>query len=183
MTKKQLKSIKLAKFYFSKSFSFPEVIVTLFIVSVALVVFLTLASEQFLLIKSAEERLIANILVLEGIELVQAYRNSQIDQNNWLGALSYKGIYCIHFVNNSFFVQPLSRCRDRGRLYLVNNNYLHNQNADKTLFRREIEIQDYNNVNKIDLSDSNFVKVVSRVSFRDQVIKLEIVLTKWHPRF
>lgn len=180
--KEKLPLINWGRFYFSKGVSFTEVLIAFFMITVALVVFLNLAANQLRVLRLAEERLAANTLALEGIELVQAYRNSQINQNNWLGSLNQKGRYCIHFPNNNFDIQKIENCNN-GRLYLINGRYLHNFNINETIFRREIQIQDALDPNKTNLSDSQFVKVLSIVQFRGEEVKLETILTKWHPLF
>ncbi len=181
MRKKELKLIKQARFCFSRGVSFTEVLISFFIITVALVTFLSLASTQLRILKSAEERLLANVLALEGIELVQAYRNKQINQENWLGDLSEKGEYCIHFDNN-FYIRRLQDCPEEGRLYLSNNRFLH-LGGERTSFKRVIEISDALDLGINDLSNSNFVKVIATVVFREGEIKLETILTKWHPLF
>jgi hypothetical protein len=184
MRRRKLKLINLGKFFSNKGVSFTEVLVALFIISVSIVTFLTLASTQLRILKLSKDKFLAHALSLEGLELVEAYRNSQINQTNWLGLLSNKGDYCLHFDNGNFYIRRINDCSDGGRLYLVGNRYLHvGRENEKTLFKRIIHLEDALDSENPNLSESEFVKVISIVKLPNEEIKLETILTKWHPLF
>ncbi len=182
----KLKLISLGKSQLSEAVSLPEILIALFIIVVSLVTFLTLATTQLRTLKFAKEKFMANILALEGLELIQAYRNQRLTQDltNWLGDLSKKGDYCI-FINENNTLQVIGRDICDGKLYLSNGVYTHERSSLSvpTLYKRIISVRDNFDENKTDLRNSKFVRVISKVSYPAGEINLEMILTKWHPLF
>lgn len=183
MKRKYYKFHLLAKFLLKKAdkaVSLPEVLIATFIITTSLIIFLTLASNQLRTLKFAQQNFIANYVAFEGLQLVLAYRNSLIDQENWLGSLAKRGEFCIHF-DNGFYIEEKSDCNN-GQLFLKDGRYLHSV-GQRIPYKRLISLEDFVEKNKVDLSDSEFVKVKSTVNSPAGNSTLEMIISKWHPLF
>jgi hypothetical protein len=119
------------------------------------------------ILKTAKDRIIANFLAQEGLELVIAKRNiNKVQRNSWLYDLSYNK-FCIDV--NLIPQESNAPCQ----LYLNNNNqFVHDSSGTPTLFSRLIILD----------KSTDIATVTSRVVFdEDQKVELETVITDWLP--
>jgi hypothetical protein len=119
------------------------------------------------ILKTAKDRIIANFLAQEGLELVIAKRNiNKVRGSDWLDGLNYIS-FCIDINLNP---QPFS---DHCPLYLDSNNqFVHSNTPTPTPFSRLIKLN----------TSANIATVTSEVKFdEDQKVELETVITDWLP--
>jgi len=151
--------------------------IALFIFGV--VSFILLLNSYFSSFKNVKDRIIANLLAQEGLELVIGKRNENIakianGQNiNWLEGLgninNQSSEICLDYNLN-----PRIDCN----LYIDSNNFFSHKGNIQTQYSRKIIL---NSLDKTSLANSTSVEVISIVKFRNQEIKLGTIITKWHP--
>lgn len=161
------------KYYQNEGFTLIEVLLAIFLFLVGLTSFLLLLSNYFISFKNVKDRMIANLLAQEGLELVIAKRNLNISENkNWLNGLANSNeksvIICLDYTLN---VYP--DCK----LYF-SKNYLSHNIGIPTIFTRKIIL---NSLDDNSLQNSNNVKVTSIVEWQNGSIELSTIITKWHP--
>lgn len=150
-----------------KGISITEALVSLAIISLAVVSLSTLISNYLLIMNSLKYRFLALNLAQEGLELAFALRNKQIEKGSspWSG-ISLAGKYCLSFnkLNKEIVVQPSNQpCR-------VFSNY-----------SRLVIYNDFENSANSDLSGAYAIKVVSEVYWGKEKVKIDSIITKWHP--
>jgi hypothetical protein len=139
-----------------KAFSFPELTIVFIVLLLSITVLTSLSFSYLSILNSIKTRYIALNLAQEGIELAIALRNKQIETGAqpWAG-VSTAGTYCLEFENGQIIASRFSKpC--------------------------ETKIPGYQRLITYSGSDSA-LKVTSEVYFGRDKIKLETVLTKWHP--
>ena len=164
---RQLQSQQQGKSLQSKSQSIVEILLTLLVFSIAFISLVILVNNYLKILKTAKDRIIANFLAQEGLELVIAKRNiNKVKGSAWLDGLNY-GSFCIDIDLNP---QPSS---NHCSLYLdTNNQFVHFNTPTSTPFSRLITL----NVS------TNIATVTSEVIFdEDQKVELETVITDWLP--
>jgi hypothetical protein len=166
---RQLQSQQRGKSLQSKSQSIVEIFLVLLVFSIAFISLVILVNNYLKILKTAKDRIIANFLAQEGLELVIAKRNiNKVKGSAWLEGLNYDS-FCIDINLN-----PQSY-REHCTLYLDSNNrFVHSNTPTPTPFSRLITL----NVS------TNIATVTSEVIFYEdqkQEVKLETVITDWLP--
>jgi len=142
-----------------------EASIALLIIIVALVVFLTLASNYLRTVRYATELYVMNSLAQEGLELVIAWRNKKIEVpfEETVVLPPVNGSYCISFSNNNINLQPSgSPCTVSFLGQRPNINYYRILNFS---------------------TNNDIISVTSSINssiWRDPFIQLNIKLTPWH---
>jgi hypothetical protein len=158
----------------------------LVILMAGLVMLLKLVGSYVYTLKTTKDRVVANSLAQEGLELVLAKRNqnfltlNDIDLANnkdWLDGLSTQ--FCINPDLTTFACSS-----EQAKLYLNpgNNLFYHEQNPDSarpTIFTRTIKIEP---VQADSLTSANAVKIIATVQWENSQTKLQTIMTKWHPQ-
>jgi hypothetical protein len=167
MRVRQLQLQQQGKSLQSKSQSIVEILLALLVFSIAFISLVILVNNYLKILKTAKDRIIANFLAQEGLELVIAKRNiNKVQRNSWLYDLSYNK-FCIDV--NLIPQESNAPCQ----LYLNNNNqFVHDSSGTPTLFSRLIILD----------KSTDIATVTSRVVFdEDQKVELETVITDWLP--
>jgi hypothetical protein len=150
----------------SKGQSIVEILLALLVFSIAFISLVILVNNYLKILKTAKDRIIANFLAQEGLELVIAKRNiNKVQMNPWLMDLDYNS-FCVD-INLS----P-KQSNDPCQLYLNSNNqFVHNSGTPTPFYRLII----------LDKS-TDIATVTSRVVFdENQKVELETVITDWLP--
>ena len=152
----------------NKAFTLTELSIGLAILALSLIVLVGLSFSYLSILNSIKTRYLALNFAQEGLELAIALRNKQIENQllPWAG-VSTAGSYCLDFDTNTtrIVVSPSSQpCPTRISGY-----------------RRLIYYSDFENHSNTNLANVNAIRVVSEVYFGRDKIKLDVVLTKWHP--
>ncbi|MEK7673741.1 MAG: hypothetical protein AAB371_00895 [Patescibacteria group bacterium] len=182
-----LQSQKPDKFYLSRrAFSLIEVTLALSIFVMGFMALFNIVNSYSYTLKTIKERMTANFLAQEGLELVLAKRNANFKflnsggTVNWIDGLGEK--ICIN-PDLSLIDSP---CSD-GKLYLDSDTdvFSHNQTptSKQSAFSRiitiaKIDTKDLNNT----ISNDYAVLVESEVKWSGEPIILKMVMTKWHPK-
>jgi hypothetical protein len=164
---RQLQSQQQGKSLQSKSQSIVEILLALLVFSIAFISLVILVNNYLKILKTAKDRIIANFLAQEGLELVIAKRNiNKVKGSAWLDGLNNDS-FCIDINLNP---QPSPK---HCVLYLDSNNrFVHSNTPTPTPFSRLITLNVY----------SNIATVTSEVIFdEDQKVELETVITDWLP--
>jgi len=143
-----------------------EIFLALLVFSIAFISLVILVNNYIRILKTSKDRIIANFLAQEGLELVIAKRNiNKIQRNDWLNGLNNNN-FCIDI---NFNIIPSSNpCT----LYVNNNNqFVHTNTATPSPFSRLIILT----------TATNIATVTSKVQFEDQTVELETVITDWIP--
>ena len=167
MRMRQLQSQQQGKSLQSKSQSIVEILLALLVFSIAFISLVILVNNYLKILKTAKDRIIANFLAQEGLELVIAKRNiNKVKRSDWLDGLNYDS-FCIDINLN-----PQSSPK-HCVLYLDSNNrFVHSNTPTPTPFSRLITL----NVS------TNIATVTSEVIFdEDQKVELETIITDWLP--
>jgi hypothetical protein len=149
----------------NKGVSLVEVSIALLIITISLVVFLTLASNYIRTVKTINELFIMNFLAQEGLELVIAWRNKQVEApfGSFIAPPTINGAYCISFSNNDINLQPSgSPCKISFLGESPNINYY-----------RILNFQTINNVIYVTSSVNSSI-------WKSPLIQLHTILTPWH---
>jgi hypothetical protein len=164
---RQLQSQQQGKLLQSKSQSIVEILLALLVFSIAFISLVILVNNYLKILKTAKDRIIANFLAQEGLELVIAKRNiNKVKGSAWLDGLNYDS-FCIDINLN------LQHSNIPCSLYLNSDNqFVHSNTPTPTPFSRLITL----NVS------TNIATVTSEVIFdEDQKVELETVITDWLP--
>jgi len=164
---RQLQSQQQGKSLQSKSQSIVEILLALLVFSIAFISLVILVNNYLKILKTAKDRIIANFLAQEGLELVIAKRNiNKVQKLDWLNSLN-NGSFCIDINLNP---QPSS---NHCVLYLDSNNrFVHSNTPTSTPFSRLIKLN----------TSTNIATVTSEVIFdENQKVELETVITDWLP--
>lgn len=161
--------IKILNHFKIKGFTLPEGIIALAIFTLSVGILSALAINYISILISIKERFLALNFAQEGLELALALRDKQIESgisNNWLG-ITTAGSYCIYFnTQNQKIItqQSLNPCE-------IFPGY-----------KRLVTYYDAINGSNNNLINSNIVKITSEVFWgKNDKIKLETIITKWHP--
>lgn len=156
-----------------KAFTLAELAIVLFILVLSVVSLASLGFNYLSILNSIRTRYLALNVVQEGLELAIALRNKQIETglspsglSPWVG-VSTKGSYCISF-NTSTQQIIVSPSTDPCLTQIPG-------------YTRLITYSDFLNANNTDLTTAIATRVTSEVYFGRDKIKLDTVLTKWHP--
>jgi hypothetical protein len=149
--------------------------IALFIFGV--VSFILLLNSYFSSFKNVKDRIIANLLAQEGLELVIGKRNENIANiAKWLDGLGNTNqvstTICLDY--NLTPQTSNSPCP----LYIDSNNFFSHTGITSTPYSRKIIL---NSLDNTSLANSTSVEVISIVKFKNQEIKLGTIITKWHP--
>ena len=159
----QLRSQKQAKLSLSKAQSSVEFLISLAIFSIAFISLIILVNNYVNALKISKERIIANFLAQEGLELVTAYRNINAGQGFSIFP-NGTSTYCVDYTLN--FQQNNNPCP----LYIDQNGfYTHTQTSTSTIFRRLVTIE----------KQQDYAIIKSKVEFGNQSVELITVLTSW----
>jgi len=164
---RQLQSQQQGKSLQSKSQSIVEILLALLVFSIAFISLVILVNNYLKILKTAKDRIIANFLAQEGLELVIAKRNiNKVKGWAWLDGLNYDS-FCIDINLN------LQHSNIPCPLYLNSDNqFVHSNTSTSTPFSRLITLN----------ATSNIATVTSEVIFdEDQKVELETVITDWLP--
>ncbi|MFZ8848313.1 MAG: type IV pilus modification PilV family protein [Minisyncoccia bacterium] len=167
MKVRQLQSQQQGKSLQSKSQSIVEIFLVLLVFSIAFISLVILVNNYLKILKTAKDRIIANFLAQEGLELVIAKRNiNKVKGSAWLEGLNYDS-FCIDINLN------LQQSNIPCSLYLDSNNqFVHSNTPTLTPFSRLIKLN----------TSTNIATVTSEVIFdEDQKVELETVITDWLP--
>jgi len=157
---------KQGKLLSNSSQSVIEFLISIAIFSIAFISLISLVNNYTNALKTAKERIIANFLAQEGLELVIAYRNIQrINLNKNFNEIFTNRNYCVDYSLN--FQQSTNPCP----LYINQDGYYtHNSsNASSTVFKRLIIVS----------TTPDYAIIKSKVEFYDQNVELSTVLTPW----
>jgi hypothetical protein len=167
MRVRQLQLQQQGKSLQSKSQSIVEILLALLVFSIAFISLVILVNNYLKILRTAKDRMIANFLAQEGLELVIAKRNiNKVKGSDWLDGLNYNR-FCIDINLN------LQQSNDPCQLYLDSNNqFVHSNTPTPTPFSRLIKLN----------TSTNIATVTSEVKFdEDQKVELETVITDWLP--
>lgn len=151
-----------------QGFTLIEVTAALAILFISIGFITNLAVDYLSILNTIRQRYLALNFAQEGLELAFALRNKQIERggSSWLG-ISSAGGYCFSFdptTRTIRFQQSSSPCPIT---------------AD---YKRLITYRDFDNPDITDLDNSRAVRVFSEVFWgRNNRIKLDTVITRWHP--
>lgn len=160
----QLPSPKQAKLFLNKAQNILEIFLAIVIFSIAFISLITLANNYLNALKVSRERIIANLLAQEGLELVIAKRN--VDQSNFN---LVDGTYCADYNNLSFQSQPQA-CS----LYINNEGFYNHTSGTSTIFKRLIHISSTSTNGK----EIYFVTSTVQVE-NGPIVELTTILTSW----
>jgi len=151
-----------------KAFTFVELTITFSILILSVIFLTSLGSSYLSILNSTRTRYLALNFAQEGIEYAIALRNKQIEGSfsPWSGVTT-SGSYCLSFdsVNEKIVVNPSSQpCP-----------------TDISSYTRLIRYSDFESPTNTDLTNSQAIRVTSEVYFERDQIKLDTVLTRWHP--
>jgi prepilin-type N-terminal cleavage/methylation domain-containing protein len=152
----------------NKAFTLTELSIGLVILALSLTVLVGLGFSYLSILNSVKIRYMALNSAQAGIEYAIALRNQQIERgfSPWAG-VSTAGTYCLYFDTNTkrIIASPSSQpC-----------------STEISGYTRLIYYSDFENPNNTNLANANALRVVSEVYFGRDKIKLDVVLTKWHP--
>jgi hypothetical protein len=166
MKVRQLQSQQQGKSLQNKSQSIVEILLVLLVFSSAFISLVILVNNYLKILKTAKDRIIANFLAQEGLELVIAKRNiNKVRGSAWLEGLNYDS-FCIDINLN------LQQSNIPCQLYLDSNNQFVNNSGTPTPFYRLIILD----------KSTDIATVTSMVVYSEnQEIKLETVITDWLP--
>lgn len=151
-----------------RGFTLIEGIIALALITLSVVFLSTLAINYILILTSIKERFLALNFAQEGLELALALRNKQIENgisDNWLGVTTSGG-YCLSFNTST---KRISVQSTTSPCEVIPG------------YKRLIIYQDFKNSKNTDLKNLNAVRVTSKVIFAKDEIKLDTVISKWHP--
>jgi len=152
---------KQGRLLLNKSQTIIEVFISIIIFVIAFVSLVILANRYLIAFKTLKERIVANLLAQEGLELVIAKRNQYFLQGP---NISFPNSFCIDY---DLTISPSSNPCE---LYLNNEGFYTIQNiGTPTIFKRLIKTY----------ATSNYIFVTSTVEFENNKINLETILTEW----
>lgn len=170
----QLQSQIQVKSFHNKGQTLVEVLMGIALFIFGVVSFILLLNSYFYSFKNVKDRMIANLLAQEGLELVIGKRNENIaNKVGWLDGLGDTSpastTICL-----DYNLTPQTDCN----LYIDSNNFFSHSGITSTPYSRKIIL---NSLEGTSLANSTSVEVISIVKFRNQEVKLGTIITKWHP--
>ncbi|MGC8981665.1 MAG: type IV pilus modification PilV family protein, partial [Minisyncoccia bacterium] len=161
----QLQSQIQAKFFQNKGQTLVEVLAGIALFIFGTVAFLYLLNSYFISFKNVKDRMIANLLAQEGLELVIGKRNENIarisngETINWLEGLGdidqASTTICLDYK-----MQQAQTSQNPCSLYIDNNSFSHSITSTSTQYSRKIIL---NSLNNTSLQNSTSVEVISIV--------------------
>lgn len=157
----QLQSLKQDKLLSNKAQNILEIFLAIVIFSIAFISLIALSNSYLNALKISRERVLANFLAQEGLELVIAKRNK--DQANF----DLNGSYCADYTLN--FRPTSTPC-----LLYINNNFYNHSSGAPTIFSRLISIS------STSIESATIYHVTSTVYANNQpFVELSIIITQW----
>ncbi len=157
-------SIKQARYLQNRAQSFTETIIALALFISTFIFFFVLVNNYLKSLREVRERIIAQLLAQEGIELVIAKRNQSIAQNkDWPFNLLSSTTTCVDYDLET------TTC---GKLYLDGSKFTYRRTGRSTAFSRTIELAPVT---------SSVIQITSKVEWQNNKVELESIITKWHP--
>lgn len=163
---RQLQLQKQDRLFSNKSQTAIEVLISIVIFTTAFIALVTLANNYLLTLKTIRERVLANFLAHEGLELVIAKRN--MEQKNFNLAGNYCADYTLNFIPSS----ASSGCL----LYINNDNFYNHVAGTSTIFKRLISISPQI------IASATIYYVTSSVYVYDNnkpLVELTTIITQW----
>ena len=154
-----------------------EVLVGLAIFIFGFTVFFMLINSYLISFRQIRERLVANFLAQEGLELVLAKRNENIAKNiapnptNWLD-----GLASTTATSTTIYLDYNLATSSSPQLFIDDSGFFSHRGATPTSFSRAIILNSQQPLNQ-----ATSVEVISRVNFYDQQVEFKTIITKWHP--
>lgn len=166
MSMQQLQSQQQGRLLLNRSQTIVEIFIALMIFSIAFISLIVLVNNYIKILKTAKDRIIANFLAQEGIDLVIAKRNiNKAQKLNWLDG--FYNNFCIDINLNIIQSNDISNCP----LYINNNQFTHTPSSTSTTFSRLISLT----------TSTHIATVTSMVQFEDQTVELQTIITDWIP--
>ena len=152
----------------SKAFTLTELVISFVILLLSVIILVGLSFNYLSILNSIKLRYFALNVAQAGIEYALALRNQQIEKglSPWAG-VSYKGTYCLNFNTSNRRIEVMSSSNPCP--------------AEFHGYRRLITYTDFIDPNNTNLYNSQAIRVSSEVYFERDKIKLDVVLTRWHP--
>lgn len=150
----------------NKGFTLIEVLLSVFIITVAVLGLYNGISYSFNSVEKAKDKFIAAYLAEEGLELVKNIRDSNFVANraNWKEGLNC--VSCKMDINDT----ALNTINPTSPLLIDENGFYNYSSGTKTIFSRKIVISDVND---------NKIKVSVIVYYADEEFLLEQYLYNW----
>jgi hypothetical protein len=185
MNEKKFLLIKRVKFHPNKAQFIPETLLSIFIFLLVFLAFYNLIIAYNRNLKSSTDRIIANFLAQEGLELVRGIRNynrayqSTTNTSKWLeGLVNNPNATTVKICLN--YDYTTSSCNDlnEASLYLKDGFFTHNSSAPSTStkFKRLIIITTENLHNNEPIINATSVLVKSQVKWENNEIELNSVI-------
>jgi type II secretory pathway pseudopilin PulG len=154
-----------------KGFTLAELIIVSVILILSITMLMSFAFVYLSTLNSIKIRYLALNVAQTGIEYIIALRNKQIETNSspWAG-VSQSGNYCLSFNTTTRQINVTTTTNSLGCQTEIPG------------YTRLISYSDFQNLTT-NLINATSIRAVSEVYFREgrDSIKLDIVLTKWHP--
>jgi type II secretory pathway pseudopilin PulG len=152
----------------NKAFTLPELFISLLILSLSLVFLVTFSNSYLSILNDIRKRYLGLNVAQAGLEYSLALRNKQIENNQtpWSG-VSLSGSYCLSFNTTTKNI----------------NIFPSTQPCPSEIpgYSRLLFYKDFENPNNNNLNNARAIKIISESYFGKDKIRLDIVLTKWHP--
>jgi hypothetical protein len=192
MNEKKFLLIKRVKFHLNKAQFIPETLLSIFIFLLVFLAFYNLIIAYNRNLKSSTDRIIANFLAQEGLELVRGIRNynyaykltnyqpgETINISEWLeGLVNDPNATTVKICLN--YDYTTSSCNDlnEASLYLKDGFFTHNSSTSSTStkFKRLIIITTENLHNNEPIINATSVLVKSQVKWENNVIELNSLI-------
>lgn len=148
-----------------KSFTLVETIISLGILSLAITFLSVLGFSYISILNLSKERFLALNYAQEGLELAIALRNKKIETGTgpWSG-VSTAGSYCLNFNLTTLLIEA---------------NQSSNPCYLDDIYSRIVRYEDFERPGNLNLVNANAVRVTSEVRFKNNVVKLDTILTNW----
>ena len=158
----------------NKGFTLIEVLLSVFIITVAVLGLYNGISYSFNSIEKAKDKFVAAYLAEEGIELVKNIRDSNFVANktDWKEGLTVcSGSYgCRIDYNDASLITNANSTEEKAPLWIDNGFYNYTASGIKTIFSRKIAISDVN---------ADKIKVSIVVYYDNEEFLLEQYLYNW----
>jgi type II secretory pathway pseudopilin PulG len=153
-----------------KAFTLPELMIAFYVLILSMLFLSGLGVSYLSILNSVRTRYLALNVAQEGIELAIALRNKQIETGSqpWVG-VSTKDSYCLSFNTTTQKIAISTPSSPQGCSTAIPG------------YTRLITYADFLDSDNTDLTTATATRITSEVYFRGDKIKLDVVLTKWHP--
>ncbi|MCS7184200.1 MAG: hypothetical protein NZ866_02530 [Patescibacteria group bacterium] len=195
--------ISQEKYTQNKGLSIPEVLLVLVVFLITFIGFYNLIFSYIRNLQSASDRIVANFLAQEGLELVRAIRNyrwginycrnivsttdssiiypycPEYTTSTWLSELVDNQSNSFLCINYDFSTSTCNNFDDPNSiLYLNNSNFFTSNisNATPTKFKRIVTITTADLYQNVPIESATSVKVISEVKWNEYSIKLEGII-------